>query len=155
MVWIFEIDHLAIRLFVFTNIYRDCAKFFQVNFVSVFEYILQKKCLLKIIWFPALIWLNMYVLVNKYQVQHDIIIKFTAKSIVISRNFRVCKFCEKAQFPPHSFGRIPRNYAETVPFNKISTPGNQVNLRFFTQCLLHRLLEFKLNICPVVLGAAI
>ena len=30
------------------------------------------------------------------------------------------KFCEKAQFL-HSFGQIPRNFAETVPFRKIST----------------------------------
>ena len=27
-----------------------------------------------------------------------------------------------------------RNYAETVPFHKISTPGNLVKLRYFTQC---------------------
>ena len=29
--------------------------------------------------------------------------------------------------------RIVRNSAETVPFRKISTPGNQVKLRYFTQ----------------------
>ena len=33
------------------------------------------------------------------------------------------KFCEKAQIP-HSLGQIAWNYAETVPFHKISTPGN-------------------------------
>ena len=38
----------------------------------------------------------------------------TAKNTVISPNFLVCKFCGKAQFL-HSFGRIARNYAETVP----------------------------------------
>ena len=38
----------------------------------------------------------------------------------------------KAQFP-HSFGRIARNYAETMTFRKISTPGNQVKLRYFSQ----------------------
>ena len=27
-----------------------------------------------------------------------------------------------------------RNYAETVPFRKISTPENQVKLRYFSQC---------------------
>ena len=43
------------------------------------------------------------------------------------------KFCGKARFP-HSFGRIARNYVETVPFRKISTPGNQVKLRYFLQC---------------------
>ena len=42
------------------------------------------------------------------------------------------KFSGKAQFS-HSFGRIARNYAETVPFHKISTPGNQVKLRYFLQ----------------------
>ena len=47
----------------------------------------------------------------------------TAKNTVISPNFLVCKFCGKAQFP-HSFGRIARNYAETVPFHKISIPEN-------------------------------
>ena len=31
------------------------------------------------------------------------------------------KFCGKTQ-SPHSFGRIVRNYAETVPFHKIYTP---------------------------------
>ena len=50
---------------------------------------------------------------------------FTAenKNTVIAPNFRVRKFYGKAQFP-HSFGRIARNYAETVPFHKISIPGN-------------------------------
>ena len=48
-------------------------------------------------------------------------ILYTAKNTVISPNFMVWKFCGKAQFP-HSFGRIARNYAETVLFHKISTP---------------------------------
>ena len=30
--------------------------------------------------------------------------------------------------------QIARNYAETVPFRKMSTPGNQVKLRYFSQC---------------------
>ena len=47
----------------------------------------------------------------------------TTKSTVISPNFLVWKFCEKVQFP-HIIGRIARNYAETVPFHKISSPGN-------------------------------
>ena len=38
------------------------------------------------------------------------------------------KFCGKAQIT-HSFGQIPRNYTETVPFHKISTPGNYVKSR--------------------------
>ena len=42
------------------------------------------------------------------------------------------KFCGKAQFP-HSFGRIARNYAETMTFRKLSTPGNQVKLQYFSQ----------------------
>ena len=32
------------------------------------------------------------------------------------------KFCGNAQFR-HSFGRLALNYAETVHFHKISTPG--------------------------------
>ena len=44
---------------------------------------------------------------------------YTAKNTVIWPNFLVWKFYGKAQFP-----RIARNYAETVPFYKISTPGN-------------------------------
>ena len=40
-----------------------------------------------------------------------------------SPNFLVWIFCGKAQFL-HSFGQIARNYAETVPFHKISKPGN-------------------------------
>ena len=57
----------------------------------------------------------------------------TVKNTVISPNFLVWKFCGKEQFP-YNFGRIARNYAETVPFLKISTPGNQVKLRYFLQC---------------------
>ena len=49
--------------------------------------------------------------------------EYTAKNIVISPNFLVWKFRGKAQFP-HSFVRIPRKYAETVSFHKVSTPGN-------------------------------
>ena len=30
--------------------------------------------------------------------------------------------------------RITRNYAEAVPFRKISTPRNEMKLRYFTQC---------------------
>ena len=44
---------------------------------------------------------------------------FTTKNTVISPNFLVWKFCGKAQFP-NSFGQIAQNYAETVPFHKIS-----------------------------------
>ena len=40
------------------------------------------------------------------------------------------KFCGKAQFP-HDFGQFARNYAETVPFDKISTPGNWVKIMVF------------------------
>ena len=56
----------------------------------------------------------------------------TAKNTVISLDFLVRKFCGKAQFL-HSFGRFTRNYAETVPFHKTSTLGNQVKLRYFSQ----------------------
>ena len=48
---------------------------------------------------------------------------FTTQNAVISPNFLVWKFCGKAQFP-HSFGRVTRKYAETVPFHKISAPEN-------------------------------
>ena len=47
----------------------------------------------------------------------------TAKNTVISPDFLVQKFCGKEQFP-HSFAWFARNYAETVPFHKFSTPGN-------------------------------
>ena len=57
----------------------------------------------------------------------------TEKNTVILLDFLVWKFCGKAQFP-HSFGRITRNSAETVPFRKISTPRNQVKLLCFLQC---------------------
>ena len=50
-------------------------------------------------------------------------ISSTAKNTLISANFLVWKFCGKAQLQD-SFGRIARNYAETVPFHKISIPGN-------------------------------
>ena len=48
---------------------------------------------------------------------------FTALSTVILPNYLVWKFCGKVQFL-QSFERIARNSAETVPFHKISTPGN-------------------------------
>ena len=57
----------------------------------------------------------------------------TVKNTVISLDFLVWKFCRKQQFPD-SFGRFARNYAKTVPFRKISTPENQVKLRYFSQC---------------------
>ena len=46
----------------------------------------------------------------------------------------VWKFCGKAQFT-YRFGRFARNNAETVLFRNISTPGNQVKLRYFSQCI--------------------
>ena len=51
---------------------------------------------------------------------------------VISPNFLVWKVCGKAQF--RITMRIARNYAETVPFHKISIPENKVKLLYFTQC---------------------
>ena len=57
----------------------------------------------------------------------------TAKNTSLSPDFLVWKFCGKAQFS-YSFGPISRTYAETVPFRKISTPGNQVKLWHFSQC---------------------
>ena len=62
-------------------------------------------------------------LINKLTVGDNFINKCTAQNYVISPNFLLWKLCGKAQFP-HRFGRIARNYAETVPFHKISTPGN-------------------------------
>ena len=54
------------------------------------------------------------------------------KNTVILPNFHVWKFCGKAQFP-QSFGEIAQNCSKTVSFHKMSTPGNQVKLRYFTQ----------------------
>ena len=54
----------------------------------------------------------------------------TAENTVISPNFLVWKFCGKGKFP-HNFGRIAQNYAETVPFHKISAPGNSVKIPYF------------------------
>ena len=68
------------------------------------------------------------------QYQADCLLSITVKNIIISPNFPVWKFCGKAKFP-HSFGRFARNYAKTVTFHKISTPGNQVKLRYFSQCM--------------------
>ena len=54
--------------------------------------------------------------------------------------------------------RISRNYTETVTFHKISTPGNKVKLRYYTQCLcsyipilIHTCNKTLLNILDVVL----
>ena len=46
-----------------------------------------------------------------------------SQNAAILPNILVLKFCGEAQFP-HSFGRFARNYAETMPFRKISIPGN-------------------------------
>ena len=73
----------------------------------------------------------------------------TAKNIVISPDFLVWKFCGKAQFP-YSFGRIARNCAETVPLRKISTPGNQVKLRYFSQCKCKKIIVHQRNL-PVLM----
>ena len=63
---------------------------------------------------------------NVYFSDHDAMqVKFS--------NFLVWKFCGKAQ-SRHSFGRMARNYAETMPFHKTSTPGKNVKFRYFTQC---------------------
>ena len=60
----------------------------------------------------------------------------TTKYSVISSNFLVLKFCGKAQFP-HSFRRFARNYAETVPFHKISTPKIRWNYGIFWSALMN------------------
>ena len=39
------------------------------------------------------------------------------------------EFCEQAQFP-HSFWRFAQNFAEIVPFHKISAQGNYVKLPY-------------------------
>ena len=52
----------------------------------------------------------------------------TSKNTVILPNFLVWKFCGKGQFL-HSFGRFAQNYAKTVSFHKMSTPGNYGILR--------------------------
>ena len=44
------------------------------------------------------------------------------ENTVISPNFRVWKFCGKAQFL-QGFVQFARNYMDTVLFHKMSTPG--------------------------------
>ena len=53
----------------------------------------------------------------------NINVTLTAKNTAISPNFLVWKYCGKARFP-HGFRRFARNYAEAMPFLKISTPEN-------------------------------
>ena len=81
-----------------------------------------------------------------------VILTFTAKNTVISPDFLVWKFCGKGQFW-HSFGQFAQNYAETVPFRKISTPGNPVKLRFFQSAstkLLVRPMNDRQKILPSI-----
>ena len=55
----------------------------------------------------------------------------TALNTVISPSFHAWKICGTTLFP-QSFGRFARNYAETVPFHKISTRVNyQVKITVF------------------------
>ena len=68
----------------------------------------------------------------------------TGKNIVISPDFLVWRFCGKAKFP-RSFRWIAQNYAETVPFRKISTPGNQMKLRYFSQCKSNQNSSFQIS----------
>ena len=37
--------------------------------------------------------------------------------------------------------RAIRNYAETVPFHKISIPGNKVKMRYFTWCIFRYIID--------------
>ena len=68
------------------------------------------------------------------KLNHLVLLRITLqKNTVISPEFLVWKFCRKAQFR-HSSGRIAQNYAESLLFQKIFTPGNQVKLRYFSQC---------------------
>ena len=62
---------------------------------------------------------HLQILSNRESTVAAPISSYTASNVVISPNFLVWRFCGKAQFL-----RIARNYAETVPFRKISTPGN-------------------------------
>ena len=71
-----------------------------------------------------------------------VLINHCAKTVV-SPYFLVWKFCGKAQFS-HSFGRIARNYAKSVPFHKISASGNQAKLLYFSQCKVIIIVSFVL-----------
>ena len=53
----------------------------------------------------------------------------TVSSTVISSNFLVLKFCGKAQFP-YNLRRIAWNYAETVPFYKITRKLGEMSAFF-------------------------
>ena len=55
-----------------------------------------------------------------------------AKNTVNSPDFLVWKYCGKASPKTIRPKLFAQNYAETVPFHKISAPGNQVKLRYFT-----------------------
>ena len=58
------------------------------------------------------------------------IIRLTVKNAVISPNFLVWKFCGKAQFS-HSFGRIARNYPETVlPQNFHTRKSGEITVKW-------------------------
>ena len=57
------------------------------------------------------------------------------KNTIISPNILVWKFKGNEQFL-HNFARFARNCAETAPSHKISTPGNLVRLRYFSQWYL-------------------
>ena len=55
----------------------------------------------------------------------------TGKNTIISPAFLVWKFCGKAQFSHTCIHVIS---GDSLPFRKISTPRNQVKLRYFSQC---------------------
>ena len=56
----------------------------------------------------------------------------TAENTVTLPSFLVWKFCGKAQFS-HIFGRFTQNHTATLSSHKISTPGNCLKLRLFSQ----------------------
>ena len=56
---------------------------------------------------------------------------YTTWNTVISSNFLAWKYWGKVEFP-QIFGRIARKSAKTVPFHKMSTPGNYEKVRYFT-----------------------
>ena len=54
--------------------------------------------------------------------------------------FRFGNFVERLSFRIVSGElRYAQNYAETVPFRKISTQGNYVKLQYFSQCMFDKL----------------
>ena len=123
--------YLFIYLFIYFIVCSFVSLFFFLHidhnaslFMSVAIYIYAPAYVLKCRYFSYIVLLYLHFNISV------IFVKITAQSTVVSSNFLVWKFRGKKQLRY-------KNYVKTVPFHKLSMPGNLVKLRYFMQCIMY------------------